>query len=351
MRSVKLVLRIAGMGMLALVIAGVVYEKIGEHRDRNRYPQIGRSVDIGGRTLNIYCSGEGGPSVVFEAGGHSSGYTWINIQPETAKLTHACWYDRAGMGWSDPGPSPRTFIAIAKDLHALLHAAAVSPPYVLVAGGGLGDDHVRVFNGLYPTEVAGAVLVGATDPDVETHELKYMKGAMSFLPPWARRVACKAVFPAMRRLGLMRLLGYPGSNHAIVFGAVDAATRRELDFLSITRSEGEACSHEESNAEVRAAGDFGNRPLVILDSSEPERAPSPEYEKAVEAFNDYWFHQLLPRLATLSTRGRLVLVKDPRAPETIIAAVREVVSEVRAPRLESRPSGMSSECEAELTNR
>jgi pimeloyl-ACP methyl ester carboxylesterase len=88
-------------------------------------------------------SGEGRPAVVFEAGGHSSGYTWINIQPDIAKLTQACWYDRAGLGWSDPGPSPRTFIAIAKELHALLHAAAVPPPYLLVAGGGLGDDLVR----------------------------------------------------------------------------------------------------------------------------------------------------------------------------------------------------------------
>ena len=318
------------VGVLLLVLSGMVYERIGEHRDRKRYPQIGRSVDIGGRTLNIYCSGVGSPAVVFEAGGHSSGYTWINIQPEIAKLTQACWYDRAGLGWSDPGPSPRTFVAIAKELHALLHAAAVPPPYLFVAGGGLGDNLVRVFNGLYPTDVAGAVLVGATDPDEEAHELKYTKGALSSFSPLARRAACKLVFPAMVHLGLMRLLGYPGSNRANVFGSVDEATRRELDFLSIGRSaDGVACYHDENNDEVRAAGNFGSRPFMILESSEPDRAPSPKYEKEFEAFNDYRFHQLLPRLAALSTHGRLVLLENPRAPETIIAAVRDVVTEVR----------------------
>lgn len=330
MKRVKPILRIAALLLLALVVAGMIYEKIGGRRDRKRYPQIGRSVDIGGRSMNIFCSGEGDPSVVFEAGGHSSGYTWINIQPEIAKLTQACWYDRAGLGWSDPGPSPRTFVAIAQELHALLHAAAVPPPYLLVGGEGLGDDLLRVFNGLYPTDVAGAVLVSATDPDEESHELKYMKGPMSSFSPLARRAACKVVFPAMVHLGLMRLLGYPGSNRADVFGSVDQATRRELDFLSIGRSaDGVACYHYENNDEVRAAGNFGSRPFMILESSEPRRAPSPEYEKEIEAYNDYWFHQLLPRLARLSTRGRLVLVKNPMAPETVIAAAREVVSEVR----------------------
>ena len=330
MKRLRLILKIAALLLLALVVAGMIYEKIGERRDRKRYPQVGRSVDIGGRSLNIFCSGEGDPSVVFEAGGHSSGYTWINIQPEIAKLTQACWYDRAGLGWSDPGPSPRTFVTVAKELHALLHSAAVPAPYVLVAGGGLGDDHVRVFNGLYPSDVAGAVLVGATDPDEEAHELKYMKGALSSFSPLARRAACKVVFPAMVHLGLMRLLGYPGSNRANVFGDVDEAKRRELDFLSIGRSaDGEACYHDENNDEVRAAGNFGSRPFMILESSEPDRTPSPEYEKEIEAYNDYRFHQLLPRLAGLSTRGRLVLVKNPIAPETVIAAAREVVSEVR----------------------
>jgi pimeloyl-ACP methyl ester carboxylesterase len=333
-RLIRFAIKAVTMAVAGLVLAGVVYEKAGERQDRKRYPQIGRSVDIGGRTLNIYCSGEGSPSVVFEPPGHTAGYTWINIQPEIAKFTRGCWYDRAGYGWSDPGPSPRTFKAIASDLHALLRAASVPPPYVLVGGAGNGTFHMRVFNGLYPREVAGAVLVDASDPDVFAHELKYMKGALSSLPPWARRTGCAVVFPALFRVGLLRLLGNPGAGGPNGLAALSQDQQQELTFLStnpsINRTEGEACSEEENVEEVRAAGIFGSRPLVVLEGSEPVQAPSPEYEEATEAFNDYWFHQLLPRLAALSTRGRLVLAKDAAAPEVVLEAVREVVAEVRA---------------------
>ncbi|MGD0228356.1 MAG: alpha/beta hydrolase [Terriglobia bacterium] len=331
---VRFTVRVAAAAVVGLVVAGMVYEKIGERQDRVRYPQIGRSVDVGGRSLNIYCSGKGDPAVVFEAPGPTAGYTWIDIQTEIAKFTRACWYDRAGYGWSDPGPSPRTFDAIAKDLHVLLQAAAVPAPYVLVGGAGNGSFHVRVYNGLYPSEVAGVVLVDASDPDVFAHELKYMKGALSSLPPWARRAGCAVVFPAMVRVGLLRLLGNPGVGRPVGLAELHQGQQQELYFLStnpsISLTEGEACREEESVAEVRAAGDFGTRPLVVLEGAEPEHAPSPEYEKATEAFNDYWFHQLLPRLAALSTRGRLVLAADATAPETVVAAVRNVVTKVRA---------------------
>lgn len=331
---VSFAVKLAAAAVVGLVAAGMVYEEIGERKDRERYPQIGSSVDIGGRSLNLYCSGEGSPTVVFEPPGHTAGYTWIDIQPEIAKFTRACWYDRAGYGWSDPGPSPRTFEAIANDLHALLKAAAVPAPYVLVGGAGNGSFHVRVYNGLYPREVVGAILVEASDPDVFPHELKYMKGALSSLPRWARRTGCAVVFPAMVRVGLLRLLGNPGAGGPVGLDELHHAEQQELYFLStnpsIALTKGEACYEEESVAEVRAAGDFGSRPLVVLEGAEPVRAPSPEYEKDTEAFNDYWFHQLLPRLAALSTRGRLVLAKDATAPETVVAAVREVVAAVRA---------------------
>lgn len=116
------------------------------------------------------------------------------------------------------------------------------------------------------------------------------------------------------------------------------------------QQDGVACYHDENNDEVRAAGNFGSRPFMILESSEPDRAPSPKYEKEIEAFNDYRFHQRLPRLA--STDGRLVLLENPRAPETIIAAVRDVVTEVRATRKEQaddlndpRTEGRRTVCE------
>ncbi len=149
---------LSALGILAaLALAGAVYERVGALRDRARYPRIGRAVDIGGRTLNIYCSGEGSVAAIFEGAAHTAGYAWNKMQAQAARFTRACWYDRAGYGWSDPGPSPRTFRDIANDLHALLRAASIPPPYVLV-GATAGAFHVRVYTALYPAEVAGAVL-------------------------------------------------------------------------------------------------------------------------------------------------------------------------------------------------
>jgi pimeloyl-ACP methyl ester carboxylesterase len=325
-------MRRAALAILTLLIAGAIYEKVGERRDRLRYPQIGRSIDIGGRTLNLYCSGEGGPVVIFEAAGHTAGYSWIAIQPEVAKFTRACWYDRAGYGWSDPGPSPRTFQAIAQDLHALLRAAGVPAPYVLV-GATAGAFHVRVYNALYPNEVAGAVLIHASDPDVFVHEPEFMKGGMASLPHVAQTMGCKVLAPVMHRIGLVRVMGNPGSGRPFGIANLDQDQQRELNFLSnnpgTMQTEGEGCVLEESMKEVLAAGNFGDRPLVVLAGSRPFRAPSPQYTKAVDALNRYWFGELQPRLAALSTRGRLVVEDSAETPESEIAAIGDVVSQVR----------------------
>ena len=131
----------AGLIALALV-AGIIYEQIGRARDRARFPQIGRSVDIGGRRLNFSCSGAGAPPVIFESGGPGPGLEWEQFQPEVAKFTKACWYDRAGEGWSDLGPFPRTSLAIANDLHELLKRAGVPAPYVF-AGASFGGARRR----------------------------------------------------------------------------------------------------------------------------------------------------------------------------------------------------------------
>jgi hypothetical protein len=326
-------LKRAAFVLVALLIAGLIYEQAGEWRDRKRYPRIGRPVDIGGRTLNLFCSGEGSPTVVFEGAGHTAGYAWAAMQAEAAKFTRACWYDRAGYGWSDRGPSPRTFKAVAGDLHALLQAAGVPAPRVFV-GATAGAFHVRVYNALYPAEVAGAVLIHADDPDVFAHEPEFMKGGMASLPPVIQRLGCQVLRPVMLHFGLLRLMGNAGAGRPFGLANLPAPQREELVFLSnnpaTAQTEGEGCVLDESMAEVRAAGDFGNRPLYVLAGSTPFRAPGPQYAKAVAALNDYWFHDLQPRLASLSKRGHLVVEEDAERPKSIVNAIRSVVTEIRA---------------------
>ena len=109
LRTAAVVGLIIGAGALVIAVAaGLLYEQEQRARDRERFPQIGRSIDIGGRTLNIYCSGTGRPAVIFESGAPwpilsdpktmwengapRPGYSWVWIQAELAKYTTACWY-------------------------------------------------------------------------------------------------------------------------------------------------------------------------------------------------------------------------------------------------------------------
>ncbi len=326
--------RVLLIAFAALIAAGLVYERIGERRDRNRFPRIGQAIDIGGRSLNLFCSGSGAPTVVFEGAGHTAGLAWADMQRAVAERTRACWYDRAGYGWSDPGPSPRTFSAIATDLHALLAVAKVPPPYVLV-GATAGAFHVRVYNAMYPAEVAGAVLIHADDPDVFAHEPEYMKGRLGGLPVWVQGLGCHVLRPTMLRLGVIRLLG-AGGGRPYGMRYLDAGRQRELLFLSTnpstTQTEGEGCVLDESMAQVRSAGGFGDRPLAVLATSERFRAPSPRYDAVTVQLNSYWFDQLQPRLASLSTKGHLFVDANAEEPQSIVRAALSVVDSVRVAR-------------------
>src|ERR687896_1704086 len=119
----------------------------------------GRLVDVSGDTrMHIYCTGEGSPTVVLDAGLNGGTMSWAKVQEQVSNHTRVCSYDRAGLSWSEPGPKPRTFMRIAVELHALLQAAGEQGPYVLV-GHSVGAHTIRFFEQEYPTDVAGVVLV------------------------------------------------------------------------------------------------------------------------------------------------------------------------------------------------
>jgi pimeloyl-ACP methyl ester carboxylesterase len=129
------------------------------------YAQAGNLVDVGGFRLNLYCMGSGSPTVIFDSGWEDWAPAWSTVQPQIARWTRACSYDRAGAGFSEPGPMPRTSVRIAKELHIALHRANIAGPYILV-GNAFGGDNVRTFADLYLGEVAGLVLDDADSDDV-----------------------------------------------------------------------------------------------------------------------------------------------------------------------------------------
>src|SRR5215213_5081592 len=109
------VLRWIGSGLIVLVgliivlgLVGASYEAIAAAGDAHRYPPPGQLVDVGGYRLHIQCVGAGSPTVVLDAGLGGSSLDWNLVQPELGRTTRVCAYDRAGMGWSERSPYPRT---------------------------------------------------------------------------------------------------------------------------------------------------------------------------------------------------------------------------------------------------
>jgi pimeloyl-ACP methyl ester carboxylesterase len=111
-------------------------------------------VDVGGYRLHAIVEGEGEPPVVLDAGTWDFGLTWALVQPEIARLARTIAYDRAGLGWSDPSPRPRTAGNMVEELRAMCTALGLNWPIVLVAQS-FGALVARLYAYRYPEEVGG----------------------------------------------------------------------------------------------------------------------------------------------------------------------------------------------------
>ena len=144
-----------------VVILGTVIPAFGQSK-LGAAP--GTMIDVGGHKLHINCTGplDAKPVVIFEAGGGAFSKDWTGVQSLLARQVRACAYDRAGLGWSGPGPAPRTLKQEVFELHTLLKVAKISSPLVLV-GQSIGALNVRLYTMKYGDKVAGIVLVDPTD--------------------------------------------------------------------------------------------------------------------------------------------------------------------------------------------
>lgn len=140
-----------------LLVATTLYQAIASWLE-DRQPPPGRLVDVGQYRLHLYIAGEASPTIVLDHSlGGIEGYFLIE---ELSKLARVCIYDRAGYGWSDHSPYPRTSDQIVKELDILLTEAGIEPPYILV-GNSFGSYNVRLYAHLFPQKVVGIVLIDA----------------------------------------------------------------------------------------------------------------------------------------------------------------------------------------------
>ena len=308
---------------LALLVAGFLYENISEARDRRFNAMPGQRVIINAADgsafhMHIHCIGEGAPTVVLDSGLGDSYISWRKVQPQIAAFTRVCSYDRAGIAFSDASPRVRTSQVIAEELHALLHNAGVTPPYVLV-GHSMGGYDVRVFAHQYANEVAGMALIDASHPDQEQRlppELKDMQGG------WLHEAEFLAYTTPF---GIPRLMGFCDEDPTIRAADCNFHTARE--------SIAEMKAFRESASQTAASGTLGDLPLVVL-SHDPDKPSSELPPDLAKPTNEAW-EKMQEELAHLSTRGRQSIVKGSAhyiqidRPDAVVAAIRDVVGQGR----------------------
>lgn len=330
-KKLKTAAKILALTSAVGLLGGFIYERIGRGRDRKRLPQIGRSVDIGGRTLNIFCSGSGSPAVILDTGGDNPGLAWEDARAEIAKFTQACWYDRAGIGWSDSGPYPRTSAAISSDLHELLKRAGIPPPYVLL-GGSIGGLNLRVFAGMYPKDTAGVVLDDAAHEDEPLRAPKFYMGHQAPRALWR---SIHTLFWTASEVGLLRVTGSSpaGDKNESQMTREELVTELRHQPKSFLNNVDAGMVLNESYAEARAIPSLGDIPMIVLTAGKAPDFGDPELNRQAEAYQKIWAYEIQPKLAKLSSKGRQIVVPDAThstiPQEIVVKAVRDVVNEAR----------------------
>jgi pimeloyl-ACP methyl ester carboxylesterase len=244
--------------LVALLLLGPIYESRAEAADAKAYPPPGQLVDVGGYRLHINCTGTGSPTVVIEAGLGDWSTSWGGtLQPEVAKTTRVCTYDRAGMGWSEAGPLPRDAAQFAGELHTLLQNAHIPGPYVMV-GHSLGGLAVLVFAHDYASEVAGVVLVESMTPRQFTGSpAEAQSQSASRSQPFSLQAA-------LADFGVIRLLvKLPGIAPSV---PPNEEAYYPLYILprSLQATTDESQAMPAAGAEAAAVKTFGDLPLIVL---------------------------------------------------------------------------------------
>jgi len=305
------------------------------------YAQPGQLVSVNGFRLNLYCMGSGSPTVVFDSGWGDWAPAWSKVQPEIAKWTRACSYDRAGEGFSDPGPMPRTSVHIAEELRTALHHAGIGGPYILV-GSAFGGDNVRTFADLYMDEVAGLVLVDADPDDLEPEAMREeAHRGHAGIPSDLRdcRNAIAEHKPQQTCAQQFFFRGLPEAEWSAELNAkVLEIAQTKVAMYDAYSSEMEQTASDETYLQQHSRS-FGSRPIRVLtsgnhgvghlESKPPDTPKHLKYERETTLAQARWLE--------LSSNAKQIFARNSSEyiqfdePETVINAIREVYDQTRRP--------------------
>jgi pimeloyl-ACP methyl ester carboxylesterase len=317
LRLLRYVLPLELALLLVLAVVGAIYQSRSNVRDRRLYPMPGKLIDMGGYRFHLYCTGEGGPTVVLNYGLSGSYLDWYFVQPEVARFTRVCSWDRSGYGWSDRSPKTQVPSAIAEELHQLLEQAGEKPPFILV-GHSLGAFDARMYARLYPGQVAGLILVDGSYPDETlpfTWRSKLWLRSMQLLAP----------------LGLPRWRGWCTSGRepiASLKGAFNCQSRVYRAYYE------QWSAFPQSAQEVRKLGSMGDLPLVVIsrDPNAKHRHPN----DAVLLERELRWQQYQKEISRLSSHSTFIVAEGSdhsvptQRPDVVVEGIRNMLEQVRA---------------------
>lgn len=295
------------------------------------YAKPGELVAIGkDRHLNLRCSGKG-PTVILESGNMADSMAWVKVQPEIAKFAHVCAYDRAGTGFSDGGPLPRNVDSHADDLAALIKAAHIAAPVVLV-GHSYGTNIVRRFADKHADQVAALVLldpppqnVGEFSPEFEQADAAERAGMLAAVRNCAKGAAAGKLDASLPEY--KDCLRGPNPQFSAALNAAMHANKIKPAFwqtiISITETNADLYKQPVSKTETHGA-----LPLVILQPDAPFEDVPPELRKPMEQARQ----KTQQAIAATSTRGKIVPVAHSShdvqidRPDAVVEAVRDAIA-------------------------
>lgn len=275
----------------------------------------GQLYDVGNLRLHMTCMGEGGPTVIMDAGLGGFSLEWLSIQRRLANTVQTCAYDRAGYGWSDMGPSPRTTSQINGEFERLLEAAALKPPYILV-GHSFGGYNVQYYAKANPDKVAGVVLVDASHPNQAERipEVRVAREHTNGRPRMVTFFRNPAIFEK-----------YPEDIRDVVMQMISSRK-------AVITQQRELANFTYSGTEVEFLGDeFPDVPLVVITRGEQQWPDNP-----LGVSREEQWRKMQAELANLSPQGRHVYAEQSGhmvhldQPELVADIIRDMVGECDA---------------------
>lgn len=283
-------LLLALAALVLLAAGGTLYQSLATAWDRRAFPPQGRIVNVGSVPMHLYCLGAGSPTIVLEAGNGAPLAVWARVQPELARRTRVCAYDRAGLGWSAPSDASRDARQVAAELHALLAEAGEPKPYLLV-GHSLGGQYALSFAVNYPQETAGLALVDAQHPET----FFALPEATAIYEQQRQQLS---LFLVLSRLGVVRLFGIGSADGRLPREAQDQLNAAKNATATLAALRDEFLAIPASREQLRAIKSLDDLPLVVVSATEHGMPEQEAYTMGLQR-----------QLAALSANTRHIVVR------------------------------------------